>query len=381
MCSSAAQDNRHLAEQLGSLARAVRKTTIAPTVDYRLPQLAEEDDFFFEGRLLRRKRVLLLSRGCTLGTCTMCPLPNEAILAPLRPPTAEELISQFDAAFTQTPLDEFEVINVYTNGNFFSEKELPLAARRHVFARVRESRAEALMVESLPQFIRAQTIVETKEQLGQKRLIACVGLESANDIVRELCVNSPCRREAFERVVGLLRQAGFVARVFLMLKPPFLTEREAIEDVIESARYLAKLDLRDPTICPARVAPGTIAHMLFAAGAYRPPWLWSVAEVLRRTQAWCAPRIAASNLYLQRNPGSISAANCDACSARCITAIERFNSARDLSGVEELTCGCYAEYLQYLQQEQKKHADVSIPERVAGFLETVNMQSSVHREG
>ncbi|MGH3824650.1 MAG: hypothetical protein ACRDRA_17725 [Pseudonocardiaceae bacterium] len=53
-----------------------------------------------------------------------------------------------------------------------------------------------------------------------------------------------------------------------MVKPPFLTDSEA---VIDSADYLAGLGVIGITLCPTRVSRNTVAWELWQARLYPPP--------------------------------------------------------------------------------------------------------------
>ena len=52
-------------------------------------------------------------------------------------------------------------------------------------------------------------------------------------------VNKNYDFEDFKEAAKLLRENGISVRTYLLLKPPFLTENEALRDSIKSARDLA----------------------------------------------------------------------------------------------------------------------------------------------
>ena len=74
---------------------------------------------------------------------------------------------------------------------------------------------------------------------------------------------------------------------YLLLKPPFLTEFESIEDLARSLRFLKKLKDETgfvivPKIEPAAVTSGTVLSILYHEGTYKPVSYWSVAEGIMR---------------------------------------------------------------------------------------------------
>ena len=375
-----------------------------------------EDEILFEGRRLKRMRIVLMTSPCSVATCTMCHLPNQAGVTNQPVISAQDLVSQFESAFSNTSIDKFQAITVYTNGNFFAESEIPAAVRRHIFERVGYSRAETLTVESLPQFITREKLEEAKNMLAGKRLITAIGLQSADDMVREVAVNSSCTKPLFERAVSLLREHGATPLVFLMIKPPFLTESEAIEDALGSIRYISSLGINNSILCPLRIESGTVACQLHEVSGFRPPWLWSVIEILKRAeqefpghapivatsllkdsmgvpatgrqlndmQSSCQDAAGPSGDYRNDSysrtilgpshaPGDsgLYATNCPQCHCSIICAFERANSTNDISGLLSLTCECKERWRLFVAQEDSDAGTIPLAERISRFLATI----------
>ena len=70
----------------------------------------------------------------------------------------------------------------------------------------------------------------------KKQLEIAVGIESANPTVRALCVNKYFDSKYFEDMVERARQYDIQLIALLILKPPFLTEAESINDFFYSDR-------------------------------------------------------------------------------------------------------------------------------------------------
>jgi len=65
------------------------------------------------------------------------------------------------------------------------------------------------------------------------------------------------------------------------MKPPFLTESEAVADMISSVERCADVDgCHTVSMNPCNVQRYTMVDDLYFNDGYRPPWLWSVAHVL-----------------------------------------------------------------------------------------------------
>ncbi len=361
-----------LRAKLTMSARGIRKMTIPLDRSLNLPQSARDDYVSYENRSLKRKRIVLLAPACMTATCTMCPLPNEALDPKRRSISPADIIQQFDSSFDGASLDDYEMITVYNNGNFFADQEIDPVIRQHIFKQVARSRASVLVVESLPQFITPEKISGAKNHLGDKELAVAIGLQSSNDLVRELAVNSTCTRANFEKAVNTLQENNYTPLTFLMIKPPFLTESEAICDTVESISYLDRLGIENPILCPTRIAPNTIGQLLFENGQFKPPWLWSVAEVLKissRKNPASRPRIVTSELKPEGNLDSVCPRNCDQCTPTFIDAFESYNKTHDTQGLEGMRCDCQSDYQAYVSFEEDGIGKLSIADRVKGFLD------------
>ncbi len=361
--------NIRLRQNMTSLVMGLRRSTIPPTADIALAQSSISDEVQFQGELVRRKRIVLLAPKCSTATCTMCPLPNEA-LDDTREITSEDLIAQIDNAFPVEEAGDVEMVTIYNNGNFFSDSEMAPMVRVHIYNRVAESNARILTVESLPQFITPPKIAESKRLLNGKRLAVAIGLQSASDQVRKYAVNTTCTKKSFEAASRLLTENDYSTLAFLLIKPPFLTETEGIVDAVESIGYLSSLGINDPILCPTRVAPNTVAEMLLIEGKFRPPWLYSIADVLNRSaQEYpeSLPRVVISELHPNANSDSVCASNCEKCNDEVIGALAKYNNSRDPAFLE-MNCDCYEDYLREINVEEMMWKAQPLAERVSSFL-------------
>lgn len=358
---------KSLKRRLTQLSLSIRSGG-STRVDINVPRLVETDSYYIQGHLLQRKRIILRSNGCTAASCTMCPFTNETTYGSQLRVQEANYLEQLAQAFALDSPDDYNVVSIYNDGSFFSEAEMPKVVRRHIYAMIAKSKCELLVVESLPQFITEERLKEAVEELTGTRLSVGIGLQSASSLVRELCVNTCCRSHEFANVIGLLRKYGCAPKVYLLIKPPFLTEREAIEDAVVSAQYLYSYNIRDVTFCPVRVSKNTIVSVLHSFQMYRPPWLWSIISVLREVAKFLRPRVACLNLR-KTDFTAVHPANCVTCSDSVVEAIEAANTTGDFAILDGLQCKCLKQYGDYLQED--KWGGQAIPERISLFLKVV----------
>jgi radical SAM enzyme (TIGR01210 family) len=249
---------------------------------------------------------------------------------------------------------------------------MPAAARQQIYRVIAQSHCEGIMVESLPQFITPKAIAEAKAFLGKKRLFVGIGLQSADDLIRSVCINTTCTKGQFEHASHLLWENGYTPKVYLMVKPPFLTEREAVTETSQSIRYVADLGYSDATICPTRIAPHTIVAELAKRGMYSSPSLWTIVDILNEVNSTCSIRIACLDINGQ-DADTIYPRTCISCTPVLLNALEKFNIERDLTAIATLSCFCRENHLADMEVIDNRPLAV----RVYAFLDQYSTKDSV----
>ena len=242
----------------------------------------------------------------------------------------EDLIEQFDAAWRE--LGEVGMLKVYTSGSFLDECEVPEAPMAHIIAQC-EERGTRLLFESRPEFVTEETI---RAVLGEHDDIeVALGLESANDLVLTHSINKGFLRKDYDRAAALLNANGVPVRTYVLLKPPFLTEAEAIADSISTIAHASKVS-ETVSLNPVNVQKGTLVEKMWRNWSYRPPWLWSVLEVLKAASGR-AKRLVCEPTGGGRERG---AHNCGKCDDVILSSIKAFSESQDPSRFGWPECSC-----------------------------------------
>ncbi len=218
--------------------------------------------------------------------------------APDVEPTELELEHQFNDALEQALKEgpAFDVVEFLNDGSFFNDGELPPAFRHRLFQELNgRPYITRVLVETRPGYVDREKVSSLLRELTRnQRLEVGIGLETADDFIREACIGKGFPRADFEKAVDCLsfdRRIGIVA--YSLVKPPFLSESESIEDEISTARYLSRLAAEkrcDITLKlePAVVAKGTMLDFLYFDGekitgqGYKVLSYWTVVEILCR---------------------------------------------------------------------------------------------------
>lgn len=258
------------------------------------------------------------------------------------PIPAAHYVRQFEDAFAAYDTPAYTTLCLYNEGNFYNEGELPREARVEILRSIgRRPNIRAVVLETLPRFLNDEVLAETRELLGDREVEIGIGLESSDPVVRDLCVNKPYTLEDFEAVVPLVQRYRAKVLAYILLRPAFLTEREALSDALETARYADRVGVDILSIEPINLSDHNMSGVLGRLGLHRAPWLWSVFEFVRKTYAPGRVRIGGD----QYAPTYHNYAhNCEACTDRARVLAQEFNRTDDPKVLDGLACDCRAEW-------------------------------------
>ena len=249
---------------------------------------------------------------------------------------ADALLSQVRSGLEKAPESDF-IVKIFTSGSFFDIEEVGLSAQERILEYLEEiERVRKVIVETRPEFVDGESLGRVREVFHKPFEIA-MGLESANDTIRRLCINKRFTFDQFRRASSIAEGEGITVRAYLLLKPPFLSEGDALRDVIESIRRAAP-HAGTISINPCNIQRGTLVEELYHGGGYRPPWLWSIIEALRIGKEENPERTIISDPVgagSERGPS-----NCPECNTRAARVIEEFSITQQRELLERFHCDC-----------------------------------------
>ena len=305
------------------------------------------------GRETNRLMLVLKTRGCEYaqktGGCSVCGFSNHAS----EQIAGDDLIAQVDYCLGAIRLHDVEEIDLLTLGSFLNDREVSPQIRQSLLTKVSSLKGlRRVSIESRAEYVTAAKLQACQALLGNVTLEFGIGLESADDYIRNVIVRKGLTRQSFEQVVHQVKAAGCDLLVYLLIKPPHLSEQAAIADAVRSARYVFEI-ARQAAVAvrvayePVFICENTALEQLFLNQQYRLVNLWSVVEVIRQTHQWGNLFVGLSdeNLSLDRMPGS-----CPKCSKRIVDEIEHFNRTQSISGLEQLECDCKNRYAEQLRE-------------------------------
>ncbi|MHC3439544.1 archaeosine biosynthesis radical SAM protein RaSEA [Natrialbaceae archaeon A-gly3] len=293
--------------------------------------------------------IILNTGGCRwarAGGCTMCGYVAESVDG--GSVSHEALVDQIDVCLSHEADNAEEpapLVKIYTSGSFLDDREVGPETR----AAIAETFAdrERMVLESLPDFVSREKLeVFTDHGLD---VDVAIGLETATDRVRRDCVNKYFDFADFEAACAEAVDADAGVKAYLLMKPPFLTESEAVEDMLSSIERCGAVEgCHTVSMNPCNVQRYTMVDDLYFRDGYRPPWLWSVAHVLEET--------AETDVLVVSDPvghGSERGPhNCKECDDLVQKAIKDFNLRQDPTVFEQVSCDCERTWEAVLEHER-----------------------------
>jgi len=292
--------------------------------------------------------IIFKTGGCSWNRCLMCGYKFERHDKKDPVFLEKSILGQLEWIFNNYDTSKFSLIKIFTSGSFLDPVEVPENAIKKVMAGFAD---KTVIFETRPEYVNEEILDEISkimktDETGNKFYIS-MGLETTDDSIREKCIDKGNTFEEFKEAGKTAGKFGAGIKTYLMMKPLFLTEKEAIDDmkisIEESAPYS---DLMSMNVCT--VQSRTEVEQYWKRGAYRPAYLWSVLDVLldAKIHVSCDPVGGGK----KRGPH-----NCGACDRELVEAINNYslNADRDyLKAHFEKECRCKEEWKFVLENER-----------------------------
>ena len=322
------------------------------------------DDLTYSG-VSKTLFIILPTPGCSWalgdsGGCTMCSYVSDCTLEPIDTKTILEI---FHNHLSRNPIAEEDEISVklFASGSFLNPYELPKDARDEILKTLVElGNVKEIIVESRPEYVREEYLDEIFEIIGDTLFEVSIGLETSNDYTRLKKINKGFTCQDFENAVGLIqslkenKEYNLKSKAYIFVKPILVSEREAIDEAIETARYCESIGVDRLSFCPATIHGGTVIERLWRKGAYQPPWIWSCVEIINtvRDEIDLPALLDTSGFGSRRGPY-----NCK----KCNKDLKHLIIANNLTQRKiEYECECKNEWLAQVNNSQMNGSTVEI---------------------
>ena len=289
--------------------------------------------------------ITLNPTGCSWaknGGCTMCGeyagsvksgIPDYIHIAQFA-----SAIAEFSQKYSPSWLrinQEGNYANAGETENFAQTTILKLATQIKGIQRV--------TIESRPGFLTENSLKEYSEIFSGSgvELEIGMGFEAADDVVRNVCVNKGETIDDFKHALQLMEKFDILSLAYVLLKPPFLTEKEAIDESINSIRTATEIGFKRISLEPMSIHKYTVVDALARLNLYQVPWLWSVIDVAKQCKD--IPELGIGGIGYYPRPFHLSRNHCD-CNPRCDAQIwetlKDFGKNRNFSVFDDLDFKC-----------------------------------------
>ncbi|WP_303235958.1 archaeosine biosynthesis radical SAM protein RaSEA [Methanosphaera cuniculi] len=293
--------------------------------------------------------MVLPTSGCQWavdsGGCTMCSYIADSPLCAI---TDDDLIEIFNTQWnkqlekTDISLHDNVAVKLFVSGSFLNTNEISSKVQDYIFNEFSKyDNIKEVIVESKPEYIDEESLKHLASLIPGKIFEIGIGLETSNEETRLNNINKGITNQSFENAINTInsiKDYDIRGKAYLLIKPILLSEKDAINEAIDSAKYAKDVGVRRIAYCPATVHGGTLMDYLWKRGSYNPPWIWSTIKILKevRNNVDIPMIMDTAGFGTRRGPF-----NCKKCNAKLKSLIIKSNLEQEIpEELETFTCEC-----------------------------------------
>jgi radical SAM enzyme (TIGR01210 family) len=269
------------------LARRPQRNALHP---WRPWAFFVEEERSASGEIVPVATVFLTNRECP-WRCLMCDLWRNT-LTDVTP--ARAIPAQIDYALKR--LTAARQIKLYNSGSFFDRKAIPRQDYSNIATRV--ATFERVVVECHPALV-GDDCLRFRDLLSG-RLEVAMGLETVHPGILER-LNKRMTLDQFAAAADRLLSSDIDLRVFILVKPPFMQEGEALEWASRSLDFAFACGAAAATLIPTRAGNGAMEELM-ESGDFAPPRLATVEAAAAYGLSLGRGRVFADLWDLRQNP-------------------------------------------------------------------------------
>jgi len=306
--------------------------------------------------------LILVTNPCShilrSGGCTMCGYSNLASFK--QNIDGESVYNQFKKGFDIIKkIPHHEMVAIGTAGSFLDPKEIPLDIQAKIIKELNssdniyyiniEARAEYVTEESLENIVK---VIDDPYKLS-----IGVGLESSNDLIRELCVNKCLSAELFAKAIKLLKKYSISPTAYVTLGKPFINDCANIIDAVESIKFAFQYGADRIVLLRLGVQPNCFVEWLYKRGLYNLIGIWAMIEVLRRLPIGLLKDVLIAD---PRLPKHLDVKECS-CAQTAMELLGEYKGSLDyryIKAIDMLSCSHKKEWYEKLEEERELAVDV-----------------------
>lgn len=272
----------------------------------------------------------------------MCGYFNDSMFSEV---TEEDFLAQFQIALQGYKQEK--IVKIFTSGSFLDPSEIPQTVQQTILGSLSQH-AEKISVESRPEYITEPRLTDIRKTVLSKEFEIGIGLETSHDLVRQKAINKGFSFAQYTKAARLLRKHQMKVKTYVLMKPPFLTEKESLDDCLRTTKQTKKYT-DSISLNPTNIQHHTVVEYLWKRDQYRPAWLWSIVEFLKQSKHLTDAFVKCDLV----GGGSMRGAhNCGVCDQNVLRAIEQFSLTQETDVFQDLNCSCQEKWRDQLALEK-----------------------------
>lgn len=220
-----------------------------------------------------------LNKKCTF--CGFVDLP-----APL---PANQVAQVFEKTLEDHSIGEICRLELFMSGSFFDDVEVSAQSRQTIFEMLNHTPISEILIESRPEFLDHDKLKSLTKAIDPSRIAIAIGIETMGDQHRKYLSKGMPTKKILQGIENI-SQCGMTFQAYLLLKlPHFVNDKQAITVFIQDVQLLLQFAQKHAVnlivaVQPLFIAHNTVAINLFKQDKLRPPWLYTIAFVLKCLQ-------------------------------------------------------------------------------------------------
>ncbi len=232
---------------------------------------------FFDGKVLQ---ICFYSTGCRFsknGNCIMCDY-GKPRKENLTPNDVRKIIQEVFKHLKEQP----KVLLLNSLGSVLDEVEMPKQNIVALLDEISNIDIDVIVFETHYSSIQEDILQLIKQKLPKKCIEIELGFESANPKYRKNYLNKIIDNDKFIEKVKLIKSYGFIVEANVLFGMPFLSNKEQIQDTIQSIEWCFQNNIDRVNLFPMNIKPYTLLYKLYEIGDYLPVKHKDFIEVLKQ---------------------------------------------------------------------------------------------------
>jgi radical SAM enzyme (TIGR01210 family) len=296
--------------------------------------------------------IILRTQGCTWAHASGCSMCGYFTDSYWNATTDHQIETQFQTAMQRYQNEP--IIKIFNSGSFFDPKEIPPRLQKKILTTINKT-TKKIVVESRPEYITNHAVNSLQKDISPSKIEVGIGLESANDLIRTHAINKGFLFKDYQKAAAILKKRDIGIKTYLLIKPPLLTEYEAIQDTLETIQKIKDISTTI-SFNPCNVQRHTAVEYLWRRHNYRPPWLWSIIDILKKSSQLTSGRLQCDIVGGGSKRG---AHNCPNCNSTCLNAIRQFSLTQNKQNLSKLECDCKTIWEVQLTNENQTYGSIN----------------------